>query len=46
VFEQTKLPDGFWFSKRFEMMIDARFLFTTVHQKQEDWLSDFRKMSP
>jgi hypothetical protein len=43
VFEQTKLPDGCWFVKHYDITIDVRFLFTTVHQKQEDWLSDFKK---
>jgi hypothetical protein len=46
VFDQTKLPDGCWFVKHFDMTVDVRFLFTTVHQKQEDWLSDFKKVSP
>jgi hypothetical protein len=43
MFEQTKLPDGCWFVKHFDMTIDVRFLFTRIHQKQEDWLSDFKK---
>jgi hypothetical protein len=46
VFEQTKLPDGFWFVKHFDMTMDMRFLFTTVHQKQEGWLSNFKKAGP
>jgi len=45
-FEQTRLPDGFWFIKHFDTIIDARFLFTTVHQKQEAWFSDFKKGNP
>jgi len=46
VLEQTKLPDGFWFIQHFDATIDARFLFTTVHQKLEGWLSDFNKLNP
>jgi hypothetical protein len=42
-FEQTRLPDGCWFVKHVDSTIDARFLFSTVHQKQEEWLSDFKK---
>ena len=45
-FEQTRLPDGFWFLKHVDSTIDARLLFTTVHQKQEVWLSDFKKGNP
>jgi hypothetical protein len=45
-FEQTKLPDGCWFLKHFDVTVDVRFLFTTVRQKQEDWLSDFKKVNP
>jgi hypothetical protein len=45
-FEQTKLPDGCWFVKHFDMTVDVRFLFARIHQKQEDWLSDFNKMNP
>jgi hypothetical protein len=46
VFEQSKLPDGFWFVNHFDMTVDVRFLFTRVHLKQEDWLSDFTKVNP
>jgi hypothetical protein len=42
-FEQTRLPDGCWFLKHLDSTIDARFLFSTVHQEQELWLSDFKK---
>ena len=45
-FEPTKLPDGCWFLKHFDVTVDVRFLFTTVRQKQEDWLSDFKKVNP
>ena len=45
VFEQTKLPDGCWFAKHFDMTVDLRFLFARIHQKQEDWLSDFQESS-
>jgi hypothetical protein len=41
-FEQAKLPDGCWFVQHFDMTVDVRFLFTRVHLKQEDWLSDFK----
>ncbi|MGO8733434.1 MAG: hypothetical protein ACLQVM_11640 [Terriglobia bacterium] len=41
--EQTRLSDGCWFLKHLDSTIDARFLLTTVHQKQEMWLSDFKK---
>jgi hypothetical protein len=46
VFEQTKLSDGCWFVKHFDMTVDVRFLFARIHQKQEDWLSDFTKVDP
>jgi len=42
VFEQTRLPDGCWWLKHFDMTVDIRYLFTSVHQKQEAWLSDFK----
>jgi hypothetical protein len=45
-FEQTRLPDGCWFTKHFDTTIDARFLFSTIHQKQEAWFSDFKKGNP
>jgi len=45
-FEQTRLPDGFWFLKHMDSTIDARLLFSTVHRKQEVWLSDFKKGKP
>ena len=45
-FEQTRLPDGCWFLKHLDWTIDARLLFTTLHQKQEVWLSDFKKGNP
>jgi hypothetical protein len=43
VLEQTKLPDGCWWLKHLDMTVDIRYLLTTVHQKQEDWLSDFKE---
>jgi hypothetical protein len=45
-FEQTRLPDGFWFLKHVDSTVDARVLFSTVHRKQEVWLSDFKKRNP
>jgi hypothetical protein len=44
-FEQTKLPEGCWFVKHFDMRVDVRFLLARIHQKQEDWLSDFKESS-
>jgi len=42
VFEQTRLPNGCWWVKHFDMTVDIRYLFTSLHQKQEVWLSDFK----
>jgi hypothetical protein len=46
MFEQTKMPDGCWFVKHFDMTVNARFLITTIHLREEDWLSDFKKGNP
>jgi hypothetical protein len=43
VLEQTRLPDGCWWPKHVDTTVDIRYLLTTVHQKQEDWLSDFKQ---
>lgn len=45
-FEQTRLDDGFWFVKHFDMTMDVRFLLSAVHQKQEGWMSDFKEVKP
>ncbi len=42
--EQTRVDEDIWLPSRFDLYIDARLLFSSLHQRQKVLWGDFRKI--